>query len=253
LQEALDGRKRSSAVQTRKKYNPDFPLRQFLLCPHCDERVRGSRGRSKTGRYYHYYHCRSKECDFNARAENVHDAFENFLGKLEPSPEILRLFREIVVDKWVQKYQGVYDEVKHQKQRVDKLAEEKRKLIQLMKDSADDPDLLAGLRAEFKQVTAKHNAAKTERGGKETLELDAGEVVDYCMHFLQHASKLWQKASVEQKFQLQLLIFPEGIGYDALTGKQTPQLSPVYQVIEGLKTSDNTLAAPRGIEPRLTD
>ncbi len=60
-------------------------------------------------------------------------------------------------------------------------------------------------------------------------------IVDYCVHFLEHAHKLWKESLPEEKFRLQSLIFPEGISYDALTGKQTPKLSPVYEAISEIK------------------
>ena len=88
---------------------------------------------------------------------------------------------------------------------------------------------------------------------RRVLFRSAEVVVDYCMQFLLNAHKLWKEAQPEEQFRLQSLIFPEGISYDALAGKQTPKLSPVYEAISELKKGDNQLAAPRRIELRLTD
>lgn len=89
--------------------------------------------------------------------------------------------------------------------------------------------------------------AKLNRGKKEVEEVQAEVIVDYCVRFLEHAHKLWKESLPEEKFRLQSLIFPEGISYDALTGKQTPKMSPVYEAISELQNGNNTLAARRSV------
>ncbi len=253
LQDILDGRKKHPMATVRKKHNPDFPLRQFMLCPYCAKRVRGSPAKSETGRIYRYYFCRDKACRFNVQTKEVHALFEEYLEKIRPTPELISLFKKVVLHRWAKTYDTLNQETQGKQKEVTQLEERKRKLVRLIEDSADDVDLLAELRREFKEVSNRHTMLTTERNATEQNTIDAQVVVDYCCHFLEHAHKLWQEASVEDKSRLQSLIFPEGVSYDALTGKQTPKLSPVYAAMEGLKKGDTTLAAPGRIELPLTD
>lgn len=249
LQGALEKRKKSPMKIAHKKINPDFPLRKTLLCPRCGKVARGSRGRSKTGRYYHYYHCRDKACRFNIQTKDVHQLFEKLLQKITPSPELIRLFREIVLDVWTEKYKLQSQEVEKTQKEVDRLEAEKRRLVELMK-STDDSELLAMLQSQFSDASRQCQLQRAERAQKETEEIKAEVVVEYCVHFLLHAHKLWQKASAAEQLRVQSLIFPNGLNYDALTGRQSPELSPIYEAIEALEGCKVKLAAPRGIEPR---
>src|SRR3989338_3358247 len=130
------------------------------------------------------------------------------------------------------------------------IRDEKQALIDLMKNTADDPELLTDLKGQYKEACKRYSLVKVKRGNKETEEVQAELVVEYCVHFIEHLSKLWREAHTEDKFRLQSLVFPEGISYEALTGKQTPTLSPIYEAISDLKKGRKRMAAPRGIEPR---
>ena len=74
-------------------------------------------------------------------------------------------------------------------------------------------------------------------------EVKAEIVIDYCVQFLLNAHKLWQEAQVDEQYRMQSLIFPEGLSYDAPTGRQTPKLSQVYAAIPQSEKGENDLAA----------
>ncbi len=253
LQEVLDGRTKAVMPAARKKRHADFPLRQFLLCPGCGERVRGSRSTGKMKKSYWYYHCKNKKCHFIVQTKQIHELFDQYMQKITPSPELIALFREVVLGAFAERHQLICDGVAVAERELNAIRDEKQTLIDLMKQTGDDPELLKDLKQQYADVRKRMSLAKMNRGKKEIEEVQAEVIVDYCMHFLEHAHKLWKESLPEEQFRLQSLIFPEGISYDALTGKQTPKISPVYEAISELQNGDNTLAGPRGIEPRLAD
>ena len=253
LQAVLDGRKTGLMKVTRKAIHPDFPLRRTLLCPCCGEFARGSRGKGKMGKYYYYYHCKNKACRFNVQTKEIHALFEGLLQKIAPSPELIRLFKETVLDAWATKYRQRNQEVITTQKEVVLLEQEKGKLVELMKNSYDNPELLTQLKEEFSEISRKCTALKARRTEHESEEVKAEVVVDYCMQFLLNAHKLWKEARVEEQKRYQSMIFPEGVSYNVLTGRQTPKLSPVYDAIPTAHDGDSLLAAPRRIELRLTD
>lgn len=253
LQDVLDGRTKALMPSARKKHHADFPLRQFLLCPACGDKVRGSRSTGKMKKSYWYYHCKNKDCHFIGQTKDIHALFENYLKKITPSPELVQLFREVVLNAWADKYHLVSQAASNSQKELTKIEEEKRQLVNLMKQASDDADLLAELKKQYQEVKKRHTLAKMNRQHKESEEVQAEVVVEYCVQFLQHAHKLWQEAAPEEQFRLQSLIFPEGISYDALTGKQTPKLSPVYEAISDLQSGEKQMAAPGRVELPLTD
>ncbi len=253
LQEVLDGRTKAVMPAARKKRHTDFPLRQFLLCPSCGERVRGSRSTGKMKKSYWYYHCKNKKCHFIVQTKGIHELFDQCMQKITPSPELITLFKEVVLGAFAERHQLICDGVQEAQRELNTIRDEKQTLIDLMKKAGDDPELLKDLKHQYAEVCKRMSLAKLNRGKKEVEEVQAEVIVDYCVRFLEHAHKLWKESLPEEKFRLQSLIFPEGISYDALTGKQTPKMSPVYEAISELQNGDNTLAAPRGIEPRLQE
>ena len=51
----------SACVPARKDINSDFPLRGFVICGDCGERLTGCWAKGRTS-YYAYYQCFSKGC-----------------------------------------------------------------------------------------------------------------------------------------------------------------------------------------------
>lgn len=253
LQDALDGRKKVMMPPSRRKHHADFPLRRFLLCPVCGDKVRGSRSTGKLKKPYWYYHCKNKACRFCVQTKNIHPLFEDYLRKITPSPELVNLFREVVLEAFAERHKHAASGVTEAEKELKAIRDEKQTLIRLMKDAANSPELLKDLKEQYEGICRRYSLANAARGERVMEEVQADVVVDYCVHFLLHAHKLWKEAQPEEQFRLQSLIFPEGISYDALTGRQTPKLSPVYEAISDLKKGDNQMAASRGIEPRLQE
>jgi site-specific DNA recombinase len=251
LQKALDGKGRKGVKLPRKKFNPDFPLRQFLCCPKCGKRATGSPSIGKMKKKYFYYSCPDRKgCKWGVRAETANDLFRTMLRELRPSDESLALFREMVVEKWKTRYQTLSADAIAQAKKVTELKERKANLFRLIESCSDAPELVADMKKEYQQISQDILFATGERQEKEHEEYDAETVLNHCSYFMANAHELWERAPVEEKFRFQSLIFPDGIRFDVLEGKRTPQMSLVYEAIRELQMPKNLLAGPRGIEPR---
>ena len=253
LQKVLNRGKENPLKQRRRKLNPDFPLRRFLRCPSCGKPASGAPSKSETGKMYLYYDCQTPECKFRMGAEEIHTQFLSYLQKVAPKPNLLALFKAIVVDVWDEKYNELNRESIEAAKMALKLKEEKRDLIQLMKSSKDSPALLAELQRDFAKVDNELTQATSDRDAKETEEYNAEIVVSYCSYYLEHASELWGMSAVEDQNRLQELIFPEGIHADSLEAKRTPIFSLVYEAIKDIELAGNDVAAPGRVELPLAD
>lgn len=254
LQQVLDGRKKNPVKLPRKKLRDEFPLRQFLRCPHCGNSVTGGPSRSKTGKIYHYYGCSNrKECKFGVRADKTNEMFRLLLKELKPSQESLNMFRVAVTEKWKEKYKRLASETTDAQEKVIALRKRKANLIQLMEQNSDSPTLVADFREQYDEVSKEIALATMERGDKEVEEYSVETILNRCIYFMENADKLWEKASVEEKFLMQKLIFPNGIRFDDLSNNQTPEISVVYAALKDLQMPEDPMAASRGIEPRLRE
>ncbi|TSC58394.1 MAG: site-specific recombinase, DNA invertase Pin [Candidatus Peregrinibacteria bacterium Greene0416_19] len=254
LQKALSGQGKRLVNFPRKKLNPQFPLRRFLRCSHCGSPSTGYPSYNRHGRYYYYYGCPNKACGrFRITAEEGQRAFVDYLKTVTPSKELLALFREAVLERWDEKYKMLTRENAELQRKIQNLKEQKQALIELMKQNHANLDLMDGLRKDFEKVSNDYTLAMMERNTKETEEVSAETVVAHCCSFLANSHKLWEISSVENQYRLQSLIFPEGVTYEGLLGKQALKISLVYAAIEELDAIKDCLAAPRGIEPRLQE
>ena len=93
VQMILQGRR--PTVTPRPRNNEDFPLRHFVRCGGCGDPLTGSWSRGRTRRYA-YYHC--QEGCTRASKDAFENAFTGLLRELQPEPEYVSLFREVVVD-----------------------------------------------------------------------------------------------------------------------------------------------------------
>lgn len=99
LVELIFAGKRPSS-NPRRRSHPDFPLRHFVSCGSCERPLTASwsGGRSKS---YPYYHCANGSCKSrNIPKKLLEEQFLKLIEQLQPKPEYLSLFNEIVLDVW---------------------------------------------------------------------------------------------------------------------------------------------------------
>ena len=94
VQDILDGRKPNHpSVHTGKD---ELPLRGFLKCHKCGNKLTGSASKGRSSRYF-YYHCTSK-CGERYKAELLNKEFLKELKKVTPDEEDILLFETIASD-----------------------------------------------------------------------------------------------------------------------------------------------------------
>lgn len=95
VQLVLSGKKKSYKGNTKCS---ETPLVGKLHCTKCGRPMTGS-GSKGNGGIYHYYHCQRKYgCKNSISAKKANDAFYQYLGKLQPTPEMLMLYKKILED-----------------------------------------------------------------------------------------------------------------------------------------------------------
>ncbi|MCI0458577.1 MAG: recombinase family protein [Gemmataceae bacterium] len=240
LQAVLDERGSVAKRLPRKRLHPDFPLRRFLRCPQCRGTVRGYAAKGKTGRRFPYYDCENAACRFRVPVPQAHALFVKLLEDVTPSPDLLDGFRRVVLSVWDEEYRECNARSNDLQARVLRLREEKRRLVEVIKASAGNPSLLEELQKDFDRVTKELTLGTVERNTAELKEYEAEAVVNHCIWFMQNASELWQKWPVDLQNRLQVMVFPEGVGYEVLEGKANPKLSLVHAAI----AKNDGMAAP---------
>ena len=229
LQAVLDGRKQKAARPPREKHHPDFPLRQFLLCPSCEKPARGYHVHRGYGRTHSYYDCGNRKCRFRVQAHKAHDAFVKLLNQITFPPEMAQIFEESVRQQWKQKTASLWYEWQAADLHRTKLEEEKATLVTLLKRNAENGSLFQEFERDYERVEDDLHVL-----GKELLKLQkaAGsveEVVSWSVEKIRALGDAWVDWPVETQGRVQRLLFPAGLPFDEIYQMKTP--SPCDKMI----------------------
>ncbi len=244
VQTLLTGKR--PTVMPRLRRHPDFPLRHFVRCGRCDHPLTASWSKGRTDRYA-YYRCQNRSCKaVNVRREVMERLFADFLAQLQPRPEYLRLFGEIIVDVWKQKMAIAAAEHEAAQRHLNALAERKQLLVEAfvykrLIDSAPYQQQLDQLKEEIALAEINERDARIEL-------LDVHAAVGFGEFVLLNAPRLWAQLCLEQKQRLQQAIFPRGVQFEDGVYR-TAETSMVFFELEAKQAEKEGLVALTGIEP----
>ena len=234
----------------RQQLNPDFPLRVFARCGHCDDKLTGSMATGRGGKKYGHYWCRNSACrQVKVTKGTLESAFVTTLTAISPTPAAMRLLEAVVIEVW--KQQGDANLVRGiaAKQRIEDLDEKRERvetafIFEKTIDAETYDRQLTKLREQRMLAQIEQNEAAAEG-----YQIEA--VLEFAKHVLTNAAEMWLKATPELRVKLQQLIFPKGVTFkDGSFG--TAPTSVLFNILHTAEEDSETLASPRGFEPRFS-
>ena len=245
VQAILDGKRLT--VTPHQRNHPDFPLRRFVRCGHCERPLTGSKSTGRKGVRYSYYHCpkcgkvREHKVDFETR-------FVEYLERLQPKAQYVKALSETVLDVWHTKQAEALAQTVALDHQLSELRERKNKLVEaFVYQKAIDQDTyrqqLDKLNEEITLAEMAANDAKLE-----TFDVEA--VLNFAEHIILNAARLWSEYSLEQKQRLQQVLFPEGVQF-ADGGFRTTATSLIFNLLQQPQPEKTRMATPAGFEPAL--
>ena len=229
--------------------HPEFPLRQSVKCGGCGRTLTGSFSTGRAKKRYPYYHCPNRECKVvSVRKEELENAFVEYLKGLQPKPEYVRLFREIVLDVWRERQQQNLTTTVQLEQKVEELQNRKEQL--------DEAFIYAKAidRATYERQKDKLSEdlmlAEMELRETKTTESDIEGVLNFAEHVILNASRLWVEFNLDQKQRFQRVLFPNGLTF--LDGEfGTTATCLIFNLLQPSPSLESRMATLRGFEPRL--
>ena len=204
VQEIMEGRKtkRPSKINTQRT---EFPLRGFLKCSVCDKNLTGSGSRSRNGQIFYYYHC-SKGCGVRHRADVLNTEFENLLKSYTSNTPAMKLYVEILKDKFKNKN-------KDNKVEIDSILKEIAKQNQRLSNAKElmlDGEFSASEYKEMKsEIEEKIKKLEIEIAKHEQGVQNIGSKIDACFDLLKNLPKHYAASDPEVKQRILGSIFPE--------------------------------------------
>ena len=247
VQDILDGKKAKAAP--KHKHNADFPLKPFVRCSECRKPLTGGFAKSKTGKRYPRYWCRTAKCRaVGVSREELESSFAHLLARLSPSAEVLEQFPRIAARVWEAGQADAQARLKKIGAELEKARMLKKKLLTgyLEGKIADD---------DYQRATADYSQqiAELERQLRELSNVIASTdtFVRFANLHLTDLSRLWMVASDEQRRRVQTILFREDLAYFPKTKSLNPGKNTLFSVLEQMNPKNLRLASPTGFEPVL--
>lgn len=243
--EKLNGK--NTKPKTYRKLNPEFPLRETLLCDR-KHRLRGSASTGNGGRYpkYHCSVCVGRGiCYDKAKTEERFVSHLNLFNYTENIKDALRTAINLTIE----------DREKSAKQQVRTL---EKRLLELRSQEVQIAE--KNLKGVYKDEIASRLLKKNEEDQKATLYnladlqsniYDTGEVLEFGINKLTGIGYSWQEIDdIYIKVRFQKWLFPAGIPYDG-QNFGTAQMPICVSIKNDLSKEKSLLVIPRRIELRL--
>jgi site-specific DNA recombinase len=213
----------------RLRYNPEFPLRKFILCGSCKKPLTGSAPRGKGGRYY-YYHCQNKNCDRYGKSmprKKLESEFSNYLQKITPSEDFLLMLKESVMDVWKEQKQSVTAQKQKQQKRLSLLQEKRKRIFEMREEGSYTKEEFMERKQE---VEEEMMSLKISLNEFETGNLKLENALNFAIASVRSLETKWFELLPSLRFRFHKLLFPAGISYENNSSYGTPQLGAILKL-----------------------
>jgi site-specific DNA recombinase len=241
-------RRKALTVTRHSRNHPDFPLRRFVRCGKCSRPLTGSWSRGRSRRYP-YYRCPGSQCrGVNVRKAVLEDRFAKMLEHIQPQPEYLGLFREIVRDVGRQQASETAAIRARLERRLEQLKSRQDVLVEAyVFERALDKATYQRQRQKLNEEIA---SVETEILDRSSTDLDLEQVLGFSVEVLSEIAQSWQDFGPGQKLRFQQVLFPKGLQFDE-SGFGTAETNIVFNYLEPPRALASSVASPAGFEPAL--
>ena len=244
VQDILNGRK--PVIAPHDFENPDYPLKQFLICPYCGKPLTGSTSTGRNKKKFYYYACYNKKCTgkFSMSKNEIEKGFIKLLQNIQPKEEVVTVFKDIVKD--------VYNEqVCEQKalnstmqKNLNNLSENKKRLVDFYLNGKIDEDTYE---LKLSDIVEQEQAIKTNMQNKILPKNDIEKCLNSSLSVIQNLSNAWNDSVLRIKKNIQNLIFPNGLSADFSTFQNS--LNPIiFKQIGTLSVPSYNMVPPSEFE-----
>ena len=190
----------------------------------------GSWSKGRNGSRYAYYSCNKYCRGVFVRKEVLEAAFIELIQRSQPKPEMVTLFRQVVLDVWKNK-QGERGALASAQQRqLTTLGERKQRLLDAyIHDRAIDRPTFQQQMDKLEEELANARLALAEAKYE---DFDIEGVVAFAEQILSQPAKLWSEMSLDQRQRLQRVLFPSGIEITADKQIGTADICSMFKVLD---------------------
>lgn len=243
VQDILNGKK--PVITAYKRNNPEFPLRQFITCPNCNQPLTGSKSKGRKERYA-YYHCHHKDCciNFRIRKEKLEKIFVDYLKFIKPERDLLNLFEATVKDVYNEKLSIRLNSQKQVQNKLIELKNRKSKLIDFRLDGTISEE---DYKFKTEQLAEEIQEQEFRLREADAVSDDLTKCLKYACKAICNIDTIWENGDLDLKQRLQKLIFPKGLMYYS-NDFRTAEISSLFIKKDASLASYNNMVPPSEFE-----
>ena len=242
-QERLKG---CAHAPARKDLNLSFPMRGSVLCE-CGNALTAAKSRSATGKYYDYYVCQNRKCEYKGksiRPDVLEGDFEKLLKTLAPTDVLLDSAKQMFKDIWQHFVAAEETRIEQWVRQVKTIdADIERMLDRIVK--VDHPKVIKELESRIVKLEDQKRVIEEKIGNKGQSFRPFDEMYRTALDFLLEPHKLWAKGLYEGKRAVLKLTFASRLTYVRNQGYRTPDLSLPFKVLGDIFMLEKQMV-PRG-------
>lgn len=240
-----------------KKQNEHFPLRGFLVCFKCGQKLTASRSKGNGGTYY-YYHCQNG-CKERYNAVSANSDFITYIKTLKVAPQISELYMKIIEDIFKSKEGDGRRKIADMKAEQDQQREKLDKIDNMLIEGEIDKKQYNRMEKSIQQKIISLDSAIFEL---KSIDSNFPKYLKYGFSLLSDIDVCYDLADVDVKQKIIGSIFHSNLVYERGNYRTTEKnevlslLTRFGAEFEGLKRkrTDEFLhqsyqAAPPGLEP----
>jgi site-specific DNA recombinase len=235
VQDILNGRRRK--FPTRQTAKEELPLRGYLTCRVCGNKITGSASKGNGGKYF-YYHCQHG-CKERFKADLANDEIVKKFGEKTPNMGVIRAFREGLenhlkfseTNKMEQK-EKLIAEIERAKSRI---ANARR----LMLDKEIDASEYKEIKGEYEEEIGK---LERKIGEISTMDSNLLDQVNFCCDLVKNLPKYFMEADLQGKQQILGSILAEKLVFENNSYRTIPfrkVITLICRPSKGLRAAEN--------------
>ena len=225
-QEILAGNKPTYERKEENDYL--YPLKAFLVCSNCKNKIRGSAPTNGSGKRSPRYHCSECRAMSSVNVETMHERFHELLQTITPTEEGIKLFKAVIRNTAQKKLAEVNTELKTARTKLASVDKDVQKALQKLVEDKISQESYDVYEAGKKKERAGYN--KEVQKLEKVQRINEG-TIEYVCSFMTRPAKLWRDADYEARMLFQKIVFPEGLEWDCENARfGTGKLSILYRL-----------------------
>ena len=235
----------------RKDIAKDFPLRGFIVCADCGSPLTSYWATNRKKVRYPYYECHKKGCPSYRKAipqEKLELAFQEYLGRLEPSADIVVAAGAMLKDMWDARQAHLAERRKTLKVDVRRIEAEIEGFLDRTVETTN-PSIMSAYEKRVTHLQYQLAILEEEEANLDQKQPAFEDLFEHTIEVLLTPCNIWRKGDFQWKRLVLKSVFAERLPYCRSEGLRTAKTTFAFKALSVPKGNDEILVPLKGLEP----